>query len=535
MVDIQALAEQKAKDRARAKYDYFFLANEILGYDFQPCHAELFACFLQYKPGVDWVSLSAVKDCMILWSRSHYKTTAVVVAIIMAILNFPNIRILIMQGSLSVTQTLLKQVLAHFTGEAQGSQLSTLFPEFCGDKRALKGSKMQFTTTARTAKQLAQATVSVASPKSVKTGQHYDLGFFDDLMNDQNYRHANLLVKVREDFTLAQALIDPGCYRFISGTRYAFGDLYEEILRWQGQSGKWIISIRDCWLDSSLPDDQKVPRLSRFTKKNGQIGGFTREELLQMQQDDPANFAMQYLLKPIAASQQAFTKELFYKSQIPFADTPELSEAILVIDLASSDKPLADDSVIQIGRIDSIGVGYLCDQAGGQWQPMETANHVIAMSLKHRPRTIYLEKSASGMIFKTVLEMTARQKAIYLTIEFIPVDNKDNAKNMRVWSLAGAVKRGVFKFIMGLPKFDRLIEQGCEFPKGRHGHDDYIDTAALLYQKLGEAIIRMPVAKPAISPILAMIADREKANAIAIAITQTEGQVEGPADQTGFE
>src|SRR5690348_17894105 len=68
---------------------------------------------------------------MVLWPRGHYKTTAVVVAIVKAILNFPNIRILLMQGSVQVTETLLSQVLSHFTGEAWGSRFQELFPEFC--------------------------------------------------------------------------------------------------------------------------------------------------------------------------------------------------------------------------------------------------------------------------------------------------------------------------------------------------------------------------------------------------------------------
>jgi len=282
-----SLALAMAEARKRCKSDKFYLAEQ-LGFDFVwETHAELFANYIKYKEDVPWGEQSTNKDVMVLWSRGHYKTTSIIVEIIQAILNYPNIRILIMQGSLKVTQTLLKQVVAHFTGEAEGSRLMELFPEFCGEKeedgswkfgkKALNATAAQFTTPARTRKQLAQATVTVASPKSVKTGQHYDIGFFDDLVNDQNYRNPDQLEKVREDFTLAQALIDPGGYRFVTGTRYAFGDLYEQVLRWQADSGKWIISIKDCWTDESanLPDEQKIPRFPRYTMRSGQIGGFT--------------------------------------------------------------------------------------------------------------------------------------------------------------------------------------------------------------------------------------------------------------------
>src|ERR1700676_2841501 len=342
-----------------------------------------------------------MKDIMVLWSRGHYKTTAVVVKIIQAILNNPNIRILLMQGSIGVTKTLLKQVVAHFSGDAEGSRLAELFPEFCGTKTELGATVMQFTTPARTRKQLAQATVTVASPKSVKTGQHYDLGVFDDLVNDQNFRNAKLLDKVREDFTLAQALVDPGCYRWVTGTRYAFGDLYEHILRWQDKFGKWVVSVKDCWTDDSKgkPDLQKTPRFPRFTKKSGEIGGFTLEELLQMQADDPQNFACQYLNQPVHSSQQAYTKELLMSAVINPADTPALSQSIMVVDLASGDSPKADDSVITIGRADSVGCGYLCDMRGDQWQPMELAMNVIDMFLRYRPTKVMFEKVQSCVYF----------------------------------------------------------------------------------------------------------------------------------------
>jgi hypothetical protein len=501
--------QSKQADRARARRDKFFLANEVLGYDFQECHAELFANYIQYTPETAWAAQCEIKDRMVLWSRGHYKTTSVVVEIIQAILNFPNIRILIMQGSLNVTKTLLKQIMSHFSGQALGSRLNVLFPEFCGDKMQLHGTQMQFTTCARTDGRLAQATVTVASPKSCKTGQHYEMGFFDDLMNDQNFRNPKLVQRVKDDFDLAQALIDPGGYRFVSGTRYAFGDLYETIARGNTKSGKWVISIKDCWTDesSSLPDLQKVPRFPRFTKKNGEQGGFTREELLQMQLDNPANFACQYLNRVLATTQQAYSKELLDGGCVAAADAPALSQAILVIDVASSENPTADDSVICAGKIDTMGCGYLCDMRGDQWTPNDLALNVIDMVLRHRPAKVLLEKSAAGMIFKPLLELMARLKNVFIPVEFIHVDNRPDAKNMRVVSLAGVIRRGRFKFFKGLSKWDRLVEQACEFPKGRYGHDDYIDTAALLNIELAKEIMTLPIRKPIKNPILAMMAD----------------------------
>ena len=529
MSEILREAQSKVEARARAKKDKLYLANEVLGFDFQPdTHSELFGCYIPYDDSKPWAEQSDVKDRMVLWSRGHYKTTSIIVEIIQAIINHPNIRILLMQGSIKVTKTLLHQIKSHFLGEAEGSLFAELFPEFCGTKKELgENPTMQFTVPCRTRKQLAQATVTVASPKSIKTGQHYDMGVFDDLVNDQNCKSPTLLEKVQSDFTLAQALIDPGCYRFVTGTRYAFGDLYEQILRWQAADNKWTISVKDCWTD-----DGKEVRFPRFKKKNGEWGGFTREELEQMQRDDPANFACQYLNKPIHSGQQVFTKEILIAACVAAQDTPHLSQSIIVVDLAATDNVRSDDSVVMVGKADSLGVGYVVDMRGGQWLPMELAVNIIDVSLHHRPVKVLLEKTSSCIYFAEFLRLIARQKNVFLPIDFIKVDNKPDAKNTRVTSLAGVVKKGRFKFFAGLFSFDKLVEQACEFPKGRYGHDDYIDTAALMFQQLSKELLALPARAIPRNPILALINDRE--NALIKTMTELELRQMDTPDSTGL-
>jgi hypothetical protein len=541
----QAEAQKRVEERARAKRDDFFLANEVLGYDFVPeVHAELFACFPRYDAEKSWVEQSEQKDYMVLWSRGHYKTTAVVVQAIKIILNFPNIRILLMQGSVQVTQTLLAQISSHFSGQAFGSRLQELFPEFCGvqqegewnlNKSVRKQTANRMTTPARTALQLAQATITVASPKSVKTGQHYDIGFFDDLVNESNYQNPKLLIKVQENFTLGQSLIDPGNYRFVTGTRYAFGDLYEQIVRWQEKDHKWLIDIRDCWTDASknLPDEAKEPRFPQFRKKNGELGGFTRELLLQMQRDDTATFACQYLNKPVHTSKQPFNKEMLYGACVPAKDSPWLSQSLMMLDLASSDAPKADDSVITVGQMDALGKMYVTGIRGDQWVPFDFALNVIDMALRHRPAKIVMEKTASAVYFSDYLQMLARQKGVVLPIDFVKVDTRADAKNMRVTGFAGVVKSGRTKFLMGLPGFDKLVEQACEFPKGRYGHDDYIDCVALLWQEITKEFMALPMRSTQTNPILALIADRE--NALVKQLTSAEFQAVSSPDLTGLE
>ena len=168
-LDVTEQAKIKLAERNRARTDYFFLANDVLGMDFQEdVHSDLFDALPDFRPDQPWQEqFGRWQKRLILHPRGHYKTSAVVVAIIRAIICYPDVRILLMQGSLKVTKTLMHAVRSHFDGTASRSRFQELFPEFCGSKSELAASQLEFTTPARTRKQIAQATVTCASPRSV--------------------------------------------------------------------------------------------------------------------------------------------------------------------------------------------------------------------------------------------------------------------------------------------------------------------------------------------------------------------------------
>jgi predicted phage terminase large subunit-like protein len=486
-------ALEKVEQRALAKSNKLYLATEVLGYDFtEETHQELFDLYPNFTDTdtTPWVKQFTKRDLLVLWPRGHFKTTAVIVVVIQAILNNPDIRVLLMQGTLPVTRNLLKEIASHFNGTASNSKLAELFPEFCGDKKKIGQTRDQFTTPARKKKQLPQATCTVASPKSVKTGQHYDLGVFDDLVNDQNYKKPVLLQKTEEDFNMCLPLIDPGCPRFVSGTRYAFGDLYENIILKNlaaAANSTWVVSLKTCWSDAN----DGTPRFPQHTTKDGRVVGFTPETLLQIMKDTPSIYASQYLNQPAMESQQVITEAQLNGACVLEPNTPALSQAILVVDLAGGGGDRPDDSVIIAGKMDSSGIGYVVDALGGVWQTNELALCLIHMALKHRPLKILIENTASAQYFAAYLQMVCKDKGLSLPVDFLRVDNQPNAKNVRVEAMAGRVKEGRFKFLTGLNGWDKIVQQTIQFPKGKYGHDDWPDTIALLCQELGKTYLRI--------------------------------------------
>lgn len=487
-------------ERDRCRTDKLFLAKQ-LGYDFVPeVHSEMFAQYISYDDSKSWVEQSEVIKRLILWPRGHFKTSSIVVEIIQCILNFPDIRILIMQGSIKVTILLLWEIKSHFSGDNPKSRLNELFPEFCGDNKKLKATSQHFTTLARVNKGLAQATVTVASPKSVKTGQHYEIGFFDDLVNDQNYRKPELLEKTRQDFMMCMPLIDPPHYAYVSGTRYAFGDLYEVIMR--TQKG-WNISLKDCW----KPD--RTPLFPQVKTGDGRFVGFTREGLLAIQDADPQMFSSQYLNRPIIQGGQRFTEELLNSALIDPKEVPALSAPVFFIDLAATDKDYSDDSVILVGKHDAQMKMYVVDLRGDQWLPGMLAQNIIDMALMYRPLRIYIEKSSSAIYFADFLRLTARQQGnISLPIDFMQVDIRKDAKITRVSVLEGLLRNKTLQFFHGLPRWERMKDQFLKF--GGTRHDDYPDTVALMAKTFGAEAISRPMAPPPPKTIMAALLEADR-------------------------
>jgi predicted phage terminase large subunit-like protein len=475
--EVQARIEQIARDRERARTDKIYLANEVLGYTFQPdVHQELFDQLLPMNPSKPLIALDDKKDRLILWPRGHYKSTAMTVECIQLLLNYPDIRICIMRSTLRLSREWLNEIAGHFTGEAQGSRLGELFPEFCGTRKQLKLTADKFISPARKQKQLRQASVFVASFTSDTTGNHMEVLISDDQMTKDNYQKPERLEKVITGFWALTPQVEPGFYKYVVGTRYAHGDLYDDIIR-KNTNGNWIVTIKDCWTD----DGEGVRFPQRTVKlKSGyeKTIGFTRELLAQIQQDDPEMFCCQYLNRPAIESSTNFNESMFTNALVDPELAPVLSSSVLFIDTAATTGTRSDDSVILCGKSDGKGTTYLVDGIGGQWEPEALALNVISMTIKHRPQKVMIEKTASALNFVVVLRLIATEKGVHIPVDFLPSDNKKDAKIIRVKGVATYLTRNRLKIFRNLPCFIKMQRQFLNFTGT--SHDDYADTVAFM-------------------------------------------------------
>ncbi len=478
--DAKQYVQDKLARKEKAKTDFLYLAN-VLGYHFQDdVHADLFAQFFKVRKGVAMPNLSEMKNFLILWPRGHYKTSAIEVFIVHIILNMPDVRILIMSANVKLTKQWMAIIKGHFTGKNPQSKLLELFPKL---RLVEKGNSLAFTVPTRT-RQLKNATVSVASPKAVETGSHFDFLFADDLVNTTNYRNTDLQDKLEEDFNHFVPLLDPGGYTIVTGTRYSPSDVYGRIIK---RGGSWHQTVKASYDQNGV---MLFPQRTIEHFGETKVIGFTREQLDQFEKDDQVTFNAQYMNRIFTANRQTFPRELIYgcTRSTKHEGYPRNFSCYFSVDLAESAKSEADHSVIAIGRRDANGATWVEDVVGSNWTPSQFATVLLNKVIEKRPERIFIQKASGAETFAALLRVLAQQYGIEISIELVKISNQKDAKFIRISALEGEFRNNRLFLSAGIRDFERLEEEFTQFPKGRH--DDRPDAIATLVGQLNHA---MPV------------------------------------------
>jgi hypothetical protein len=518
---------EEFSERTLALIDHMYLGCEVLGMDFQEVpHRFLFSFFIQKDPYEEtpvYDLAQGVKKRMILWPRGTFKTSAMIVEIVQFILNYPNIRICFLTGGDTLAKRQLARVKKVF--EHPSARFKELFPEFCINPRLRRqlGNAHEFTVPCRTNDTLAEPTMSISTAKSVKAGSHYDLICVDDLVNETNYKSDKALQDCIQNYKDICPLLAPDGYMYITGTRYSFGDLYEDI---QAKAKKemaatgertWMFSILPCWVRYCLNCEQHCHKrdidhlweknateptcmsckckgwqdsglkdvlFPRFRCRDGRTEGHTIKFLEQQRRElGDEFFANQYENNPIASGTQTFTPELLAKQTLfQLADLPTGLQCptFFVGDLGyagASDS--RDMSVFFVCRYWQ-GQIFVIDCLAGKWGATDVCENLFIGVLKYRPAMIWIEGFPAWEAFNTVLEMFARNKNIQrFPVEWLQLTYHKDAKKIRMGTVQVPLKERRLWLYAGMPYYERLCEDLYRWPKlGKH--DDFGDCLGLV-------------------------------------------------------
>ena len=439
--------------------------------------------------------LTGPRKRLLLAPRGWYKTSVNIEAhIVQWILNFPDITILLVHASQEIAEQILSNIKRHFQ---QNSRMRYLFPEFCPPEKKEWGTQQFFDIPARR-HYTKSPTVQVSGIETIRTGMHYHVLKFTDIVDEKNTATREQCEKIIYRYGMARSLlISPRYWIDIEGTRYHYSDLYGRIIdEWmkeeeQGREHAFQVFIMPCYkrdienerftpdeLDKPFLYDAKGKPISRFPEE------FPTEELEKMRTDPVVGeevFATQYLNNPITGESQAFDiKDLRWKTPEEIARIP-IQYAVTTVDLAETTGKRSDNTVITTCLVDRMNRRYVVDIRIGKFLPDAIVDHLFLVHLKYRPLKIKIEETGFTRGLLPSVRRRSQITGIWPNFEFLKRDNQAS-KVERILGLQPWYKNGMLYFSTELPIHvkEELKHELTRFPK--YIHDDILDTLADQFQ-----------------------------------------------------
>jgi len=448
---------------------------------------------------------SPIKQRVVLSSRNTLKSVIEAVDIVQIILCNPDVRILLLSGSMDLAKEILGMARAYFeTNEV----LNYLFPAFCVD---IHINAARFTSPARRDETLRDPTIAATTFKSGKGGRHPDYIKLDDVTNEKNQATPELVETSIQQYDDIDPLVEPGGYIDFTGTRWAVDDLPEYIKHHGLESEKmtgektvsyfcqpiWKVKVVD---DPNLLPEQRAQEQSARNErqKNNKL---TPEDVILLWPEkldakflwpqyskNPRKFSCQYLLNPEGVTHGCFTQALLDQQVRPieYCPLPHRSYVVINWDLSGVSGE-GDYAVGIVGIWEDTGRLFIIDMVMKKFRSSTEISHAIVNLYKRYNPDFHRIESANGA------ELLAGElRAVAATAEldqafypgFDPPTNEESAKTTRILMLPGALEADLIQFYEGIPDLSLLFSQFEKFTTKKTGRkDDGPDCLAQIWEK----------------------------------------------------
>lgn len=300
-------------------------------------------------------------DSVTLIPRNHLKSTIMTINRAVWLLGKnPNLRILIGTDTLPVAAKFIKAIKDNIE---QNKRLQMVFPNL---KPASKSKSRrdyrkwsEYEIEVERTKLVKEPSVLAISAGQTKTGLHFDVGLFDDIVTQDNAKDIEGVKKVSAWYFWAQNLLDRGSFQSIPGTRYHDADIYGQIIE-QKMMPVYMRKVMETG-EYIWPDPSNIAWVERQRK------------LLP-----PSIFSSQYMNNPISEEAQEFKESWLRYWDIDFvreelgAKAPDDDQDCLRMwystlhifiggDAARTKKKKSDYGVVLVGGADKRGRLYVLD------------------------------------------------------------------------------------------------------------------------------------------------------------------------------
>jgi hypothetical protein len=485
--------------RQRARTDLFFLAHDVLGYDWvnHKVHDEVID-FLPHKPGgvdhMDFekkafygykpsIPIEEFEPDSTHWylhldPRGTLKTTVDTVCdTIQWIINWPDIRVAIVTAVGEQGETAYDEIRKKFQF---CNRFRQLFPELCPPAKSAAdwGNSEKFTVCNRP-RLRKEPTVMLISVGKVIAGYHVDLMKISDVVDINNSGTPGQIQGVIRFIGFCEPIIETfinqrSGWKMIEGTTYDYGDLHQTIRDSEEAKApadrKWKMLVRSAIKpDGTALWDEKLP----ITK-------------LKSMETDPTIgayiVASQYYLNPVPASGALGTREqiLFTPHRI-IEQLRGRMNIYTTIDLAGMDEDAInrsknDDTVLNTAGWDSDGRLYVLDIRVGKFTPGQVIDNMFEVYRIYKPLGFKIEKEAHSRVLAPFIRREMEKRNVWLPIIYMKRDNR-KSKKQRISGLQSYFSAGkTIYFDDTIQCRAELINQVVRFSQTSTYHDDILDT-----------------------------------------------------------
>ena len=303
--------------------------------------------------------------------------------------------------------------------------------------------------------------IETGSAEGNLVSRHYSGGLInDDLVNRENSATSDQIVKVKDFWRLGQSLKMPKSVEFIPGTRWAFDDLYGDLMerflkipeadfkRYQEEpyfewhTGKWHLFHASCWADPINEKGSTFPTL------------FSEKKLHEIKEEQGDRFGGQYLNDPLALSATKF-KPAWFKN---WSVLPPQRATYQLIDFAGTDNKDNDESGMVVVDAGVDKMLYVRHAARKRLTDHQAIEWIIETALAYQPGLIGIESHKFGLvrdllpfILGQMVRMSKVPKALLeyaarIPYRLVELQHHSRPKELRIGNLSGWVEKGLVLF-----------------------------------------------------------------------------------------
>jgi phage terminase large subunit-like protein len=401
-----------------------------------------------------------------MWARFHWKSTIRTVGkTIQDVLRNSEKRVVIFSHTRDIAKSFLRRIKGVFEGNAI---LKAAFPDVLYDephKERIKWSEDEGLTVKRMSTYTEATVEAYGLVDSMPVGKHYTDRIYDDLVTRLSVSTKKQRDKVEEMFQLSQALGTPDGNMAVIGTRYHFGDMYNQLIK----SGEWTVRELPATHNGDYP-----PPLG-----NGRGILYPTEQISQFLKDMGKDvFAAQMLLNPTKADSKAFDLEW-----VRYYKTKPYTQNFVFVDPASSKKEYADYTSMWVVGIDKRGYCFVLDGVRDRMNMGETMDVLFRLVDKWGVMKVFYEKYGMQRDIEAIKEKQKEHGMPFKIQELGGFIKKED----RIKSLQSNFLEGRLLFPETLPyktitgkKVDLvrefLFDEYVDYPSSPH--DDMLDCLA---------------------------------------------------------